>query len=256
MEELLNRLKIDLSDVLSGKLTGIYVHGSLAMGCHNPAASDVDLIVTAGESLTLEERLRLGRRLVRIRNDYPAGSGIELSVVLDRTLAVIGCPTPVEFHYSEFHHARYAADDGYVVGGYEDADLAAQLAVARERGYALIGEPLERRMPPVGRSAVLASILQDVEGAVHGISDAPVYHVLNLCRTLYYCREGVIASKREGGEWGAKTLPSECRVIVQQALDAYNGGGERPWDGSGLAAFAELMLTEIREAARSGKELL
>ena len=39
-------------EVLADALTGVYLHGSLAMGCFNPVTSDVDLIVdTTGTAL-------------------------------------------------------------------------------------------------------------------------------------------------------------------------------------------------------------
>ena len=39
---------VDLfKEELGSHLVGVYLHGSLAMGCFNPEASDVDLLVVA-----------------------------------------------------------------------------------------------------------------------------------------------------------------------------------------------------------------
>jgi predicted nucleotidyltransferase len=34
-----------LSEMLGSNLVGVYLHGSLAMGCFNPHASDIDVLV-------------------------------------------------------------------------------------------------------------------------------------------------------------------------------------------------------------------
>ena len=44
-EDLINRFVSDSREILSDRLTGIYLHGSMAMGCFNPDKSDIDLII-------------------------------------------------------------------------------------------------------------------------------------------------------------------------------------------------------------------
>ena len=44
-EELLNRFISESKRIIGDDLAGIYLHGSLAMGCFNPDRSDIDLIV-------------------------------------------------------------------------------------------------------------------------------------------------------------------------------------------------------------------
>ncbi|WP_227793435.1 DUF4111 domain-containing protein [Paenibacillus guangzhouensis] len=106
---------------------------------------------------------------------------------------------------------------------------------------------------PIDRELYLASIVYDVEEAAEEIMNnppayvTPVYVTLNLCRVLYYIREGVIASKREGGEWGVKMLPPSYQALVQQCLDEYNGDSVRSKvELSELIAFIRYMLSEIR----------
>src|SRR5215471_7750836 len=53
------RLLGGLGDVLSQKLRGVYLHGSLALGCFNPVRSDVDVLVVVAGPLQLDEKLRL-----------------------------------------------------------------------------------------------------------------------------------------------------------------------------------------------------
>ena len=45
VEKILEQLKAACTNILSANLTGIYLHGSLALGCFNWDKSDIDFIV-------------------------------------------------------------------------------------------------------------------------------------------------------------------------------------------------------------------
>ena len=74
-----------------------------------------------------------------------------------------------------------------------------------------------------------------------------MYMTLNLCRVLAWLREGLILSKREGGEWGIEKLPEEFRGPVIHALHCYEEGQEMKTEPESGRKFAEYMLKEIRE---------
>ena len=40
--------------ILKDNLVGIYLHGSLALGCFNPKVSDIDFLIVARDKLSLE----------------------------------------------------------------------------------------------------------------------------------------------------------------------------------------------------------
>ena len=46
-------------EMLKDKLLSVYLHGSLSMGCFNPAKSDIDLLIVVKESLLEKEKLNL-----------------------------------------------------------------------------------------------------------------------------------------------------------------------------------------------------
>ncbi|MNE99078.1 hypothetical protein D3C80_1976940 [compost metagenome] len=74
-----------------------------------------------------------------------------------------------------------------------------------------------------------------------------MYIALNLCRVLYFLQEGIVSSKKEGGEWGLQTLPPTYHAVIENALKEYTGmDGKREYDQQLLASFADDMLGEIK----------
>jgi len=242
LDEIVSLFKEELQE----NLLGIYLHGSLAMGCFNPQRSDIDFIVVVKKNLTAENKKRVAKMALMMNDKMPNENGLEFSVILETFLLAFVYPTPCEFHYSDFHKIRYRSDENYFCGGYEDSDLAAQLAVAYHRGKPLYGRPLNELYLPIERQYYLASILHDIEGASQDILNHTVYMTLNLCRVLFYLKEGVISSKKEGGEWGVRSLPCQYRDLVKQILEEYAGNaGKSEFDHQILSKFAEYMLQEI-----------
>ena len=71
---------------------------------------------------------------------------------------------------------------------------------------------------------MLDSIQGDMIDAAKYMEGQPVYYILNFCRALACLEDGRFLSKQEGGEWGLRHLPLECRSLVNAALAAYAGG--------------------------------
>ncbi|RAV20798.1 aminoglycoside adenylyltransferase domain-containing protein [Paenibacillus contaminans] len=113
----------------------------------------------------------------------------------------------------------YRTNENYLCGGIEDKDLASQIFVAYERGITLYGIPLSEHYEPIESRYYLDSILHDVQGAAEEIFFnppeylTPMYLTLNLCRVLYYMKEGKISSKRGGRRMGSKKCASKVPAI-------------------------------------------
>lgn len=71
---------------------------------------------------------------------------------------------------------------------------------------------------------MLDSIQGDLTDAAKYMEGQPVYYILNFCCALACLEDGRFLSKQEGGEWGLRQLPLECRSLVNAALAAYAGG--------------------------------
>lgn len=66
-----DRLTEESRKIFGENLTGVYLHGSLAMGCFNPDKSDIDLIIVTEEAPTEEQKLQLMEQTVRLNELAP-----------------------------------------------------------------------------------------------------------------------------------------------------------------------------------------
>lgn len=241
-------LVTDLATTLGDELLGVYLHGSLAMGCFNPQRSDVDILVATRGRLPALARPRLARLLLKLSGG-PAP--IELSVVNAAGLHPWRHPAPYEFHYSEDWRDRTQAhllNNTWPEAESEptDPDLAAHVAVTLARGLSLWGPPAAEVFPAVPASDYIASILADFHWGRDTLGVNPVYFVLNACRVRAFLAEGTYLSKDEGGEWGLRSLPEAHQPIIRQALRAYRGElASDYWNHAALEAFAAAMASEI-----------
>lgn len=240
---------VDLfKEEMGSNLVGIYLHGSLAMGCFNPSKSDIDLLIVVHDKLSTENSKQIAKRLLSFHENLPNERGIELSIILESSLKNFVYPTPFEFHYSDYHREKYQTDENYICGGFEDPDLAAHIVVTYQRGITLYGAAIQEVFIPIDKRFFIQSLLYDVESAPKDIIESPVYFTLNLCRVLFFLKEGRVSSKKEGGEWGTSVLPFEYAQTVQHCLDEYIGIADHAeLNLDKLTAFADYMISEIRK---------
>ena len=218
----LERLVSSLQSILRSSFRGIYLHGSLAMDCFNPALSDIDLLVRVRRELVPDDERRLIELLLEL-SSHPAP--IELSVLSDADLFPWRYPTPYTMHFSEDWRARFEHGHGQPLDRL-DPDLAAHITVLRARGVVLSGEEVESVFPEVPASDYLDSLLRDVSWARERISSQPVYAVLNLPRVLRYLIDGSVILKREAGEWALGRVSGEDRSVLDAALRYYRGDSD------------------------------
>lgn len=222
---LIRRFCEALSDALGENLTGIYLHGSAAMGCFSWTTGDVDCLVVTAAPLGIAAKAAMIDICLALQPLCPP-KGVELSVVTKAA-----CEKPqrnpfFEFHFSPLYAESYAQDpQGQLIRmPKSDPDLIAHFSMVRSRGMTLLGAPPKQVFAPIPRLWLLDSIQGDLEDAAQNMEDQPVYYVLNFCRALACLEDGQLLSKREGGEWGLRHLPLEYRSLLEAALAAYAGG--------------------------------
>lgn len=84
--------------ILGDCLTGVYLHGSAAMGCFQPQKSDADLLIVVENALTDDLKLQY-MAIVTTMNAYAPQKGIEMSVLRRDVCKPFVYPTPYELHF-------------------------------------------------------------------------------------------------------------------------------------------------------------
>ncbi|MDQ6661876.1 MAG: DUF4111 domain-containing protein [Chloroflexota bacterium] len=238
-----------LQAALGTNLVGVYLHGSLAMGCFNPAHSDIDILVVIESEMPVETKRSIAELLL---HSSKTPCPIEISFVVEREMHPFQHPLPFAMHYSESWRERYRkvlAHGDWMQWNDDikrDTDLAAHFTVTRERGICLVGKPIKDVFPPVPEQYYILSITGDFQEVRDNRLKKPVYYILNACRIYAYLCERYILSKDEGGSWGLHSLPAQYHNIIKQALDLYKGNRDNePFDEAELEAFSEYMHAHI-----------
>ncbi len=242
-KNILDIITSSCTEIFRDNLTGIYVHGSIAMGCAT-RNSDMDLLIILKQPDTIVKYSIFIEKIMNIR-EAPQ-KGIELSMVLKKYCDAFKYPTPFELHYSDEHRSRYENDKSYICGNGYDKDLAAHFMVTKNRGICLYGEPIDTLFPAIPNDIYLDSVFYDLSDAHEGILTDTVYHVLNLCRTLGYVKDNCIRSKLEGGQWAASNIEKKFLPVINHAIAIYsNNASNNTFSKHLLADFCEYMNKEI-----------
>ena len=246
MDTVINLFAEKSKEILQDSLVGVYLHGSAVMGCYNPAKSDIDLIVVVRDSIPDAVKKTFMDMVVELNGKAPA-KGIEMSIVKQSVCKPFVYPTPFELHFSVAHLDRYRKDpDDYVskMKG-EDKDLAAHFTIINHRGKCLYGASVKETFADVPVQDYIDSIWNDVADAKEEIADAPMYLILNLARVLAYLKDGLVLSKKEGGEWALNNLPDRCFSLIQTAMSEYADSAAVSYDMDLAKDYAGYMLGEI-----------
>ncbi len=243
-----------LVDILGSDLIGVYLHGSLAMGCFNPRGSDLDLLVVTRRRMTADVWKRVAELCVRYaRRPTP----IEISVMRLSQLRPFRHPMPFDLHFGcewkPFYmrilkSGRWRAERRKVK---RDADLAGHCMVLRHRGVRIQGAAIRSVVPAVPGRMYLDSVLRDHAWGWRHVLRNPrgmgTYWVLNACRTAAYLSDGRVRSKAEGGRWGMRRLPASVRPVIRRALRVYEAGAKSgSFARPELAAFGRAVETYSR----------
>ena len=248
IDNLINSFVERSKEILKDNLVGVYLHGSLVMGCFNPQKSDIDLIIIVNEPLSNSIK-RTYLEMVVEHSALGPKKGIEMSIVLKNVCKPFIYPTPFELHYSNGHLDWYKEDpEEYIreMNG-TDKDLAAHFTIINKRGKCLYGAPIKEVFGEVPASNYMDSIYYDIENAKKEIVKYPMYLTLNLARVLAYKEEGLVLSKKEGAEWAIDKLPTEYHPLILSALREYLESIESDYDKKLSKRYAKYMIKRIKQ---------
>jgi predicted nucleotidyltransferase len=201
----LDRYVTSLVNVVGGNLRGVYVCGSWARECHNPATSDMDMLVVVEGSLadrTQEAVLRI-HRAVQIPIDAVFVTPDQLNADL--------YPTPVEFLVKPMEGGKLVR----LPEGSRDFLLLRE--DAREVGVALFGPAIQTLTRPVPWP-LLAQALDFLFPHIVPRFKNPL---LMLCRIAYAHKHHRLCSKKQAGEWAMEEFGNDWREAIGKALREY-----------------------------------
>ena len=247
-DRLINEFTERSKRILKDNLTGVYLHSSSVMKCFNPEKSDINLIIVVDRPLTDSIKREYLDMAVGYNASGPA-KGIELSIVLREVCNPFVYPTPFELHFSAGHLEWYKDDpDNYIckMNG-TDKDLAAHFMIINKRGRCLYGAPVEEVFAEVPGCDYMDSLWYDIERAAEEITEDTMYLTLNLARVLAYKEEGLILSKKEGGEWAIKNLPAEFHPLIADAMREYSESADICYDKALAGCYAEYTIERIKQ---------
>lgn len=245
-QQILDTIVNKCKELFQSNLTGVYLHGSMAMGCFNPQKSDIDLLIVIENDITDEQKLDFMKVVIE-QNKLAPEKGIELSIVKKAYCNKFVYPTPFELHFSNAHLQWFHDNPSDYIQKMNgtDKDLAAHFTIIKKYGIALCGEDIDSVFSDVPKEDYIDSIMCDIEEADKEILENSVYIILNLCRVAAFLKEELITSKKQGGEWGLQNLDAQYHNLISEALQCYEKGNEMQIDEEEAQAFIAYMKKEL-----------
>jgi hypothetical protein len=225
VQHALNEYITLVHEALPGLMTGVYLHGSLALNAFNPGLSDVDFITVTSRRCTA--------------TDIDALRAIHHTLVQRHPLAQLeGCYLQAQdlgrFEDTIPAHP-YIHDGSFHDSGYHDIN-AVTWWILRHRGIAFSGLPLDQFDIHIDWENLLvkmhhnlntywASFTTNPQRIAWLMKDYGVqWAVLGVLRQFYTFREQAITSKTDAGMYGLIHTPQQWHQLIQEAINIREGG--------------------------------
>lgn len=217
LKEFSQKIKI----FLNHQYVGVYLHGSLALGCFHPQKSDVDVLLVVEYALSRKQKEKLMEEIIKLHNLLP--HGLEISVVLKQYCQNFEYPTPYELHFSPMHLSKYLDDplDYICTMNGTDRDLAAHMTIVYRFGKVIDGQEISEVFSRVPDLYYLDSLYYDMENYQQDVKTNPMYVILSLCRILAFVQSHLYLSKEQAAYYGLKHLPLQNHEVILKALSCY-----------------------------------
>lgn len=248
VNEALRLLRSRVGDVLTDRLVGMMLYGSLAHGGFDPETSDIDVLLVTDARLSKmaigalsEVHAELTERIT------PWGNRLEGAYV----------PRSVIRRHESSDETFPCFNEGRFYLGCLESDWILHRYVMRESGVVVAGPRPDTLIDPVSnedvRRAVVALLHEWWEPMVADArqsgrlreSGYRAYAVLTMCRALYTLHHGVVVSKPDAAAWARRVLDASRGTLVERAV-AWRPG--TAFDD--LDATSDLIRTAIERAGR------
>lgn len=217
INELLQQLLLQVQSILTDKLVGMYVGGSLSTQSFHYETSDIDCYVIT-ENILSNDAIPL---IKEIHNKFyssklPYAEKIEASYIPQKDLLNFN-PSGIRPYFNEgrFYMAEYGSSS------------IIELHVLREHAITMVGPDIKYLIRAIStqnlRTAILANLHQYWKITLDDFSkfsrsDYQVFSILTMCRTLYSLETGSITSKIGAAQWALLQLDNQWKSLIEQAL--------------------------------------
>jgi hypothetical protein len=216
VNELIEYLLSNMQAILSEKLVGVYLHGSLVNGDFDIQVSDVDMLAALTEELTEVNFNALQQMYADTALEFPKWAGrIETAYLSLNALKTfktleskIGNISPGE----PFH----IIDAG--------KDWLPNWYMVQQKGKTLFGPPPGTLIDPISKEEFVATIRErhlpywrDYTNIEFDYRGSQAYVILTMCRAMYTCKHGEQVSKIKAAEWAEQAHP-EWAALIRQAV--------------------------------------
>jgi hypothetical protein len=211
----------NVQKILGGRLTGMYLDGSLASGDFDQD-SDIDFVVVTQDEIdeetfqalkAMHERLALTDSIwaIQLEGSYISRRGVRQA---DPSLPL----------YPNIERGR--GERLKLVGHGQTWDI--HRSVLRERGITLVGPDPRTLIDPISPDQIRQAMRPMLEEWAGWILEDPKplnyrgyqsYVVLTMCRILYTLAHGAIASKPAAARWAEENLDKKWGGLIERARD-------------------------------------
>ena len=237
---------------LGDNLTGVYLHGSIALNAFHPNSGDIDILVVVRDSLEVVTKLEIAGDIIEIdRSPRP----LEMSAVKQIDAKNWKTPGNCVFHYSDFWTEKYLErfrnpDTEVYVADHEfpDADVTGYIKLLKQCGIVLYGEEIQEVFADVSDEDFWSAISADIEDYDFHDYDARYLtsNVLILGRILSFKKEKRILSKYEGGLWMINNVPEDLKYLPELAMKVWFEGEEHMLPEADLKRLRDYLVGEIK----------
>lgn len=218
VNDVLSSFIVGAVSILSEKISGIYLTGSLSYGDFSPESSDIDLVVTLNITASKKELECLNKLHIDVENSYKKWKKrIECSYTLVNMLNETLPPKIPRPYFGEgvfYPQALYGNE--WIINQY----------LLYNHSIPLLGPAFNTLINPVDILDVQKACIQDlIQEWKPKITDKDYlqnshyqsYVVLNLCRILYTVILGATASKKTSAAWVKNKFSPQWIHLIQTA---------------------------------------
>jgi Domain of unknown function (DUF4111) len=206
VQRYLEQLVARLSSLLADRLIGVYVIGGVAFGEYRPKRSDLDVYAVVQSALEPDQKLSVVGCCSHRMLPCPARR-LELVVISVHAALRPGKAPQWELNFNT--GARQLDHVGLDPSAEPSHWFLVDLAIANERGIALLGPPPHEMMAAPEPGIVRKALTEVV--AWYAQNDKGEEAVLAACRAWHWLETGSFASKDGALSWATQRLARSTR---------------------------------------------